>query len=37
MIGGTQREVIALPGPVVAMNAFTNHLVVAYHDGLGKI
>ncbi|XP_047354511.1 WD repeat and HMG-box DNA-binding protein 1 isoform X1 [Vespa velutina] len=35
MIGGTQREVIALPGPVVAMNAFTNHLVVAYHDGLG--
>ncbi|XP_014610650.1 PREDICTED: WD repeat and HMG-box DNA-binding protein 1-like [Polistes canadensis] len=35
MIGGTQREVIALPGPVVTMNAFNNHLVVAYHDGLG--
>ncbi|KAI4502565.1 hypothetical protein M0802_002477 [Mischocyttarus mexicanus] len=35
MIGGTQREIIALPGPVVAMNAYKNHLVVAYHDGLG--
>ncbi|KAK2582311.1 hypothetical protein KPH14_004650 [Odynerus spinipes] len=35
MIGGTQREVIALPGPVVSMNAMRNHLVVAYHDGLG--
>ncbi|XP_015609721.1 WD repeat and HMG-box DNA-binding protein 1 [Cephus cinctus] len=35
MIGGTQREIIALPGPPVAMNAYQNYLVVAYHTGLG--
>ena len=35
MIGGTQREIIALPGPPVAMNAYGNHLVVAYHTGIG--
>ncbi|XP_012277279.1 WD repeat and HMG-box DNA-binding protein 1 isoform X2 [Orussus abietinus] len=36
MIGGTQREIIGLPGQVVAMNAHGNHLVVAYHTGLGS-
>lgn len=36
MICGTQREVIALPGPVVAMNGLGNHLVIAYHAGIGK-
>lgn len=35
MIGGTQREIIALPGSPVAMNAFGGHLVVAYHTGVG--
>lgn len=35
MISGIQREVLALPGPVVAMNALGNHLVVAYHTGVG--
>lgn len=28
---GTQREVVAVPGPVVALSAFDNKLVVAYH------
>lgn len=35
MIGGTQREVLGLPGPVVAMNGLRNHLLVAYH-AVGK-
>ena len=35
MIGGTQREIIALPGSVVAMNAYDNHLLVTYHVGIG--
>ncbi|XP_011876288.1 PREDICTED: WD repeat and HMG-box DNA-binding protein 1 [Vollenhovia emeryi] len=35
MIGGTQREVLALPGPIVAMNGLGNHLVIAYHAGIG--
>lgn len=36
MIGGTQREIIAIPGPVVAMNGFNNHLLVTYHSGVGN-
>lgn len=36
MIGGTQREILALPGPVVAMNGLGNRLLVAYHAGIGK-
>lgn len=35
MVGGTQREVLSLPGPVVAMNGFGNNLAIAYHSGLG--
>ncbi|KYM96439.1 WD repeat and HMG-box DNA-binding protein 1 [Cyphomyrmex costatus] len=35
MIGGTQREILALPGPVVVMNGLGNHLVIAYHAGVG--
>lgn len=35
MIGGTQREILAMPGPVVAMNGLGNHLVIAYHAGIG--
>lgn len=34
-VGGTQREIVALPGPVVAMNGFKNNLVLAYHNGIG--
>ena len=34
-VGGTQREIIALPGPVVAMNGLNNNLVLAYHSGIG--
>ncbi|KAK1131589.1 hypothetical protein K0M31_017882 [Melipona bicolor] len=34
-VGGTQREIIALPGPVVAMNGLNNDLVLAYHSGIG--
>ncbi|XP_043253112.1 WD repeat and HMG-box DNA-binding protein 1 [Colletes gigas] len=33
--GGTQREIIALPGPTVAMNGLGNALVIAYHNGIG--
>ncbi|TGZ50979.1 WD repeat and HMG-box DNA-binding protein 1 [Temnothorax longispinosus] len=36
MIGGTQREILALPGPVVAMNGLGNHLVIAYHAGIAS-
>lgn len=28
---GTQREVIVIPGPVVAMSAMSNNLAIAYH------
>lgn len=34
-IGGVQREVLSIPGSVVAMNARGNHLLVAYHSGVG--
>lgn len=34
-VGGTQREIVALPGPVVAMNGLNNNLVLAYHSGIG--
>ncbi|KAL0104850.1 hypothetical protein PUN28_016473 [Cardiocondyla obscurior] len=37
MIGGTQREILALPGPVIAMNGLGNHLVIAYHAGIGPM
>ncbi|XP_025602291.2 WD repeat and HMG-box DNA-binding protein 1 [Athalia rosae] len=30
---GTQRQIIALPGSPIAMNALQNHLVVVYHTG----
>ncbi|XP_054000831.1 WD repeat and HMG-box DNA-binding protein 1 [Hylaeus anthracinus] len=34
-VGGTQREIIALPGSVIAMNGLKNALVIAYHNGIG--
>ncbi|OAD56165.1 WD repeat and HMG-box DNA-binding protein 1 [Eufriesea mexicana] len=36
-VGGTQREIVALPGPVVTMNGLRNNLVLAYHNGIGKV
>lgn len=36
MIGGIQRPVLGLPGPIVAMNGLGNNLVVAYHAA-GKL
>ena len=36
MIGGTQREILALPGPIVTMNGLGNHLVIACHAGIGE-
>ena len=35
-IGGMQREVIAVPGPVVCLAAHGNQLLVVYHAGAGK-
>ena len=35
MTGGTQREVIGLPGPVVCMNGYGNNIAIAYHSGIG--
>ncbi|KAG8040639.1 hypothetical protein G9C98_002635 [Cotesia typhae] len=35
LVSGVQREIIALPGPVVAMNAVGNQLVVACHKASG--
>lgn len=37
MPGGTQREVLGLPGPVVSMNGHGNCLLVAYHSSIGKM
>ncbi|XP_033641025.1 WD repeat and HMG-box DNA-binding protein 1-like [Asterias rubens] len=34
-IGGMQREVIAVPGPVVCLAAHGNQLLVVYHAGAG--
>lgn len=34
-IGGVQKEILSLPGPVVAMAGHTNQLLVVYHTGLG--
>ncbi|KZC07659.1 PREDICTED: WD repeat and HMG-box DNA-binding protein 1 [Dufourea novaeangliae] len=36
-VGGTQREIISLPGPVVAMNGLRNTVVIAYHSGIGAL
>ncbi|XP_008217215.1 WD repeat and HMG-box DNA-binding protein 1 [Nasonia vitripennis] len=35
MPGGSQREVLALPGSIVAMNGYGNNLAVAYHSSIG--
>lgn len=36
MIGGTQREVLGLPGRVVTMNALRKDLLIAYHTAVGE-
>lgn len=32
-ISGVQREIISIPGPIVALNGSRNHLVVVHHHG----
>ncbi|KAI0215234.1 WD repeat and HMG-box DNA-binding protein 1 [Lamellibrachia satsuma] len=34
-VGGVQKEIFSLPGPVVTMAAFGSQLMVVYHSGLG--
>uniref|UniRef100_A0A8C4QUL5 WD repeat and HMG-box DNA binding protein 1 n=1 Tax=Eptatretus burgeri TaxID=7764 RepID=A0A8C4QUL5_EPTBU len=34
-IGGLQRQVMRLPGPVVALAGHRQHLLIAYHRGVG--
>lgn len=34
-IGGMQREVIAIPGPVVCLAGHGNQLLAVYHAGAG--
>lgn len=34
-VGGTQREVLSLPGPIVCLNGHKNKLFVVYHNGAG--
>ena len=35
-IGGVQRDLFSIPGPVVTMSAHTNQLLIIYHRGMGK-
>ena len=35
-LGGTQREIFTIPGPVVCMSGHGSHLMVVYHSGRGK-
>lgn len=32
-LGGVQREIISIPGPIVAINGSRNRLVVVHHCG----
>ena len=34
-LGGTQREIFSIPGPVVCMSGHGSHLMVVYHSGRG--
>lgn len=35
-LGGGQREIVSIPGPIVAVNGSRNRLVVTYHSGTRK-
>jgi chromosome transmission fidelity protein 4 len=32
-LSGVQREILSIPGPIVAINALRNRLVVVHHCG----
>ncbi|XP_078314086.1 WD repeat and HMG-box DNA-binding protein 1-like [Crassostrea virginica] len=34
-LGGLQRDLFSIPGPVVCLSAHTNQLLIAYHRGMG--
>lgn len=34
-LGGIQRDIFSIPGPVVCLSAHTNQLLIAYHRGMG--
>lgn len=34
-VSGVQREILAIPGQVVTMNAYKNQMIVIYHSGIG--
>ncbi|OWF52969.1 WD repeat and HMG-box DNA-binding protein 1-like isoform X2 [Mizuhopecten yessoensis] len=34
-LGGVQREMLSIPGPVVCMTGHTNQLMAVYHRGMG--
>ena len=35
-LGGIQREMFSLAGPIVSMAGHTHQLIMAYHQGMGK-
>jgi chromosome transmission fidelity protein 4 len=35
-VGGIQKDIFSIPGPIVSMAAHSNQLFVAYHSGMGK-
>lgn len=35
-LGGVQREIVSIPGPIVAINGSRNRLVVVHHCGTRK-
>ena len=34
-LGGIQKEIFSIPGPVVCMSGHESHLMVVYHSGRG--
>ena len=36
-VGGVQKQIFCVPGPVVAVAAKLDLLVVVYHDGMGEM
>lgn len=35
-VGGLQKEVFSIPGPVVTMAGHTHQLILVYHKGMGQ-
>ena len=36
-VGGVQKEMFTIPGPVVCLAGHTSQLLVVYHRGMGKL